>query len=119
MSEIRLLTTEEKSRLKDVFENEFDGSVIPEYVVGIVEAGEVQSFIVVENLIRVGLIWAKESLRGSTKAATNSSALVKYVHQAIPAGKSVIVIASDERFESLLKKLGMSELEGKVFRRDF
>lgn len=118
--EIRLLTEKEKTGLCEVFFNEFDSSPVPEYVVGILDAnGDVESFLVVENLIRVGLLWSKDELRNTARASTNSRALARYVYRAIPPGKSAIVIASDARFEPFLKKLGMREVEGKVFRKDF
>ena len=119
---IRLLTNEEKEGLTDVFNEDFGGSFPPmdaNFAAIENEEGEIEGFIIAEAVIRVGCIWAKPELRGTTKAAVNSRKLVEYVHESISPGRSVIVISSDQKFNSLLSKLEMYELDGQVFRKDF
>jgi hypothetical protein len=66
----------------------------------------------VENLLRVGQIWNEGDKSTPLK-------LIRYLLKNIPKGSSVVVIATDSRYESLCEKLGMREVSGKLFRRDF
>jgi hypothetical protein len=121
MQELRLLTVDEKISLADVFITEFDNSAIPfdANVIGVFEDNEIIGFTVAETLLRVGLIWTKPKIRQTMKSAVIAKEMVNYAYKSIPQGASVIVISSDAKFEKLLTKLGMTEVEGKVFRKDF
>lgn len=75
--------------------------------------GKIESFIVIENLLRVGQIYNESDDRSAPLQ------MIREVLKRVPKDSSVIVIATDERYESLCEKLEMREIEGKLFRRDF
>lgn len=120
---IELLDAAERLKLADVFENEFDGSLVPNaeqaHIAAVVEGGEVKAFIVSEVLIRVGMIWVKPEMRNTAKSASWLKKLVRYVTRSIPHGSSAIVIDSDGENKTLLKRLGLRDVEGQVYRMDF
>jgi hypothetical protein len=118
---IRLLTTEEKLNLADVFMEEFENTLPPvnANVIGLFENDELIGFLVAETLLRVGMVWTKPEIRNTMQSALATKELAQYAYQSIPQGASAIVIASEKKFEPLLKRLGMKEVIGKIFRKDF
>lgn len=118
-----MLDAAERLKLADVFENEFDGSLVPHaeqaHIVAITENGEVQAFVVSEVLIRVGMIWVKPEMRNTVKSSGWLKKLVRYIARSIPQGSSAIVIDSDDENGTLLKRLGLREIKGQVYRMDF
>ena len=119
---IKLLNGVEREVLAPIYEKEFD-SYLPDekqaHIIASVENGKIEGFLTIERLIRVGLISVNPKLRNTLKSAQVMKHLIKYAVESIPKGESVITIASDAKFESLFKRLGMREEEGKVFRLDF
>lgn len=111
---IEILPEERWSEIEDVLDKTFN-STLPNkgrsVVVADIEDGEIKGFILVEMLARPGVIW--------TGGGGSARSLVKYVENSMAPESSAVVIASDERFESLCRKLGMYEVPGKLFRRDF
>lgn len=113
---IEILPDERYEELRAVFEA--DGVELPcqndtniLYVAG--ENDTITSFVVVEHLLRVGQIYNESTDK------TIPLQFIRYLVNHIPKGSSVVVIATDERYESLCKKLDMTEVKGKVFRREF
>lgn len=118
MIKIELLPTDRWQELSEIFDREFD-SALPttgraNIIAALDDAGKIKGFLVAEMLIRVGLIHI-----GEGESPMLAKKLIKYVESNIPRGCSVVTFASEPRFESLIKKFGCREVEGKIFRRDF
>lgn len=77
------------------------------------ESGKIQGFVIVEMLLRVGQMYVEKT------TANVPREFISYLENHIPKGSSVVVIASNERYEGLCRKLNMVEVKGKLFRRDF
>jgi hypothetical protein len=114
---IDLLPKKRWSEIKETVEKLFDAELPDEQRANVIaatdDAGNVQGFIICEILIRVGQIY------GGTDSENLPKQMIDYALNNIPKGSSVVVIASEERFESMCQKFGMREIPGKIFRRDF
>ena len=113
---IEILPDDRYEELRTIFEN--DGVELPcQNDTNILfKAGNndtITSFIVVEHLLRVCQIYNESTDK------TIPLQFIRYLVKNIPRGSSVVVIATDERYESLCEKLGMTEVKGKLFRREF
>lgn len=117
-----ILELNDLTPLKNIFNNEFD-SVPPDpgqgSVLAVVEDGQIEAFVMVELLVRAGLLWVAPEHRNTPKAARLVKELMRYVYINIPDGTSAITIDSDGEFGRLFKKLGMYPLEGTLYRKDF
>lgn len=119
MEKIELLPFERWAELEEIFEHEFK-AILPDgdkanILAALDEGGNIKGFIVVETLLRAGQVYV------APDGANNGNLPRKffsYLENNIPRGASVIVIASEERFEGLVRHLGFREVEGKIFRRD-
>lgn len=119
---LQLLNQAEREQLTDIFHAEFDSDLPDEKqckILAQMEDGEIRGFITSEILIRVGLVWVKPELRETKESAQMVKDMIRYVAASIPKGSSVIVIASDEKFEGICEKSGMRPIDGKVYRKDF
>lgn len=119
---IRLLQGEERELLRTIYAEEFASELPPigqANIVASLENNKIQGFITSEVLIRVGMLAVTPKLRKTPHSARIVKELVRYLYQNVPPGASVITIASDSRYASIFKKLGMREEQGKVFRLDF
>jgi hypothetical protein len=112
---IRLLPQNRWEELTEIFEKEFDGSILPTKDQAFIpaeiddETGEIRSFVVLEQLWRIGQVWSEDGHPGK---------LFKFVEANIQQG-SVIGIASDVRFETIFTKFKMRRVDGTLYRRDF
>ncbi len=112
---ITLLPHNKWDELGTVFYEQFEQSDIPTKHQAIIpaevddESGRVLSFVVLEQLWRIGQVWSEGGHPGK---------LFKFVEANIGEG-SVVGIASEPRFETLFRKFQMHEMKGKLFRRDF
>lgn len=112
---IEILPEERWGELEEIFDKIFDAALPDKgkaHIIASVDNGEIRGFLVAEMLLRVGQIWTDESDTMMPRK------LINYLTGNLK-NTSVIVIASDARFEKMLKHLDMREMEGKVFRRDF
>jgi hypothetical protein len=113
---IDILPEDRYEELRPIFEAE--GCDLPEYSQSNIlfkadKYNKIDSFIVVEHLLRVGQIY------NESEDKTVPRQFIRYLLKNIPENSSVVVIATDEKYESLCEKLGMREVKGKLFRRDF
>lgn len=107
------LPQERWHELTDIFKAEFDAELPHPSATILVELnseGQVDKFVVLEFIARIGQIW---------QSGNKSRAMFDWFNNQIPPGNSVIAIASEPRFENLCRSFGMREVEGKVFRKDF
>lgn len=119
---LKLLDQSEREVLVDIYQNDFNAKLPDEKqakVLAYVEGDEIQGFITSEILIRVGMMWVTPEMRDTPQSATMLKEMLRYLAQNIPQGSSVIVIASDEKFQGLCEKSGMRFIEGQVYRSDF
>lgn len=116
---IEILPEHRWSELESVFDREFDAALPNKdkatILAGLDENGQVEAFIVAETLVRIGQVYVSDKGKGKNYPFS----FIRYLLGNIGTHTSVIVIASDERFESLCEKLKMRSVEGSVFRRDF
>ncbi len=117
MSNIALLPFERWQEIAEPVEKLFDAELPAENKANIIaatdELGNIQGFLICESLIRLGQIY------GGTDEENTPKKMIDFVLSNIPKGASVVVIASEPRFENLCRSFGMREVPGKVFRRDF
>lgn len=112
---MHLLPEERWSELSDIFATA--DSDVPDFEQANIlakcdEENNIKAFIVIEHLLRVGQIWNESD-------KSTPLQFIRYLLNHIPKGSSVVVIATDEKYEGLCEKLGMREVKGKIFRRDF
>lgn len=113
---IEILPENRYEELRDIFER--DNVELPDASSTNIlfkedKCNKIKAFVVVEHLLRVGQIYNEDDDK------TTPLQFIRYLLKNIPKDSSVIVIASDSRYESLCEKLGMREVPGKLFRRDF
>ena len=114
-NEVHLLAKERWSELSDIFataDSDVPNTEQANIIAKCDDENNIEAFVVVEHLLRVGQIW-------NTGDKSIPLQFIRYLEKNIPVGSSVIVIASDERYEGLCEKLGMREVKGKLFRKDF
>lgn len=114
---IQILPEERWDELTEIFDEQFD-SGLPHrgratILADIDEDGNIVAFIVVEMLARVGQVWSDKS------SPTSTARLMNYIEDSMAPESAVIVIASDERYNSLCEKFQMRQMAGTVYRRDF
>ena len=117
---IKHLDQYEREQIAGVFD-EIGCDIPPETqanVIAEVEDDELIACMTAEHLIRTDMWWVSPAHRGTSKGARAIKKLIDYLFQVIPKDYSVIVLADTKRKESLLKRLGFREVEGKVFRLD-
>lgn len=116
--EIRELEAREWLRLKGIFEREFDSDLpIPQNakIFGCFEGEKMLGFILAENVVFIGQVYVIESERTSGAAKK----MLSFVREKFSRErKPVAAVASEKRFEMLFKSLGMTEIGGKLFRRN-
>jgi len=116
--EVRKLEPKEWLQLKKIFSAEFDSDLpLPQNaeIYGIVEAGKVEAFILLEQVTICGQIYVNDENRHSNYAKS----LLSFVRNKFSRErKPVAAVASEKRFELLYKSLGMFEVGGKLFRRN-
>jgi hypothetical protein len=113
---VRNLTDAEREKYREVFENEFD-SEVPREAQAHVFATD-KAFVTLEYLLRAGLIWIDPSIRNTPEAISHLKELVTHLKDIVPPGQSVIAIASTEKEERLMRRMGMREISGTIFRYD-
>lgn len=106
----------------DIFEEEFD-SIPPTGgqggVIAVVEKGKIEAFIMLEQLIRAGLLWVAPEHRNSPKATKLMRELVRFVHDNSAPNTSVVTFDTEGEFGRILEKVGMKKVDGVVYRKDF
>lgn len=116
---IELLPHTRWEELRETFDREFNADLPSENQADILfkanESGKIQSFAVVETLIRIGQFHTMEKISGQNAPLR----ILKYVLRSIPKGASVIAIDDNGRFGGLARKFGMYERRGTIYRRDF
>jgi hypothetical protein len=116
---IELLPHGRWEELREVFDREFNAELPSENHAEILfkanEDGKIQSFAVVETLIRIGQFHTLEKVAGQNVPLK----ILKYLLKNIPKGASVIAVDDDGRFGGLARKFGMYERRGTIYRRDF
>lgn len=106
----------------DIFAKEFDSEVPTGGqggVIAVVKEGRIEAFIMLEQLIRAGLLWVAPEHRNTPKAAKLMRELVRFIHDNSAPNSSVVTIDTDGDFGHILKKIGMREVQGTVYRKDF
>lgn len=108
--------------VKDIFAEEF-GSEPPPLdqgsVIAIVEGGQIKAFLLVEMLIRAGLLWVTPEQRKTPQAAKYIKDLSKYVIYTMAPGMSGITIDDTGRYGKIFEQIGMYPVEGQIYRKDF
>ena len=113
---IILLDNEQRKALDPIFEKEFDAALPDESqanIVAIVDDG-IEAFVTCEALLRVGMIWIRPDKRSKGHLQT----LTRHLFERVPKGTSAITIATEDKEAKYFKRLGMREVEGRIFRID-
>lgn len=108
--------------VSDIFSNEFNSTppMPPQgEIVASVSNGRIDSFLLVEQLVRIGLLWVAPEHRNTTKSLRLTRELVHYVVPRIPTNTSVITIDEKDEFDKVFKHLGMRKVNGIIYRKDF
>lgn len=114
---IKILPRERYAEIEEIFADEFD-SDLPVENEGVIlaelsESGEILAFMLIEIVYRVGLV---HSIK---KGAGNMRGLIRHAVKMMPPDSSAFVIASEEKYEKLCRKLKMEQQPGAIFRRNF
>jgi hypothetical protein len=116
MIEIRPLTTEEREKIAPEF-CELSNSDFPpdqhSIFWGIFEDDELQGYVLAENVLFLGQIRVFNEKQGAKYAW----GLVNHLRNDTPEDKRIAMVASEERFEPFFEHLGLSPIEGKLYRR--
>lgn len=118
---VKLLTAEEREKLRDIFETVFDSELPDEEqanIIGYVEDGEIKACVTAEVLFRTDMWYVSPRHRKTTKGAKMIAEMIRFLFRYVPTGHSVIVFADDDRKASLLTRLGFREIKGRTFRLD-
>jgi len=103
--------------LEEIFDKEFD-SDLPERenaeIFVINEAGKRKGFILAEDIKMIGQIYVYPDFRNVGNTARDMVKFMVERYKGIPVG----TLASEPRFESLYKRLGMQKIEGSLFRKN-
>lgn len=112
---IKLATRPET--LRPIFEKDFD-SLLPEKERSHIFVDEEGAMVTVELLLRANMWWVAPEHRGKAKAGVLLRRMIRCLLNTIPKGSSVVVVASSASQEKLCRKVGMTEVEGTMFRFD-
>jgi hypothetical protein len=116
---VKKLKSEQFSRLKKVFEEEF-ASDLPEpqnsEILVVYEQGRMVGFMLAETIVMLGQIYVvPEKRKNSSKIVKN---LLDYCKMQIAPKNVVGAVASESRFENLYKAFGMEKIFGVFYRKN-
>jgi hypothetical protein len=117
--EIQRIT--DTSAFAELFREEFDSDPPTGEqgaIFAIVEDGEVQAFIMAEQLVRIGLMWVKPEKRKTSASAKYLRKLFSFVFDSVPLNTSVVSLDCTGEYHRLLTKLGFRKLKGDLHRLD-
>jgi hypothetical protein len=117
--EIKRLT--DTASLEQIFIDEFE-SLPPTgeqgAVFAVIEEGEVQAFIMAEQVVRIGLMWVKPEKRKTSASAKYLRHLFSFLFDSVPPNTSVVSLDCTGEYHRLLTKLGFRKLKGDLHRLD-
>lgn len=118
---VSLIGGEERIRLFDIYDQEFDSDLpLPDQanIVAVKNGDDIEAFVTAEVLIRADSWWVKPELRNTPKAAAHIRTLYRYLIKTIPAGSSVITLAACDTHRKIFEHIGMRYVAGDVYRID-
>lgn len=117
---IKKIPPSEWYKIEKTFIEVFDSDMpSPEHATfyGVYEKGQINAFILVENVKFIGQVYSRPSVDNNFNGQAVKK-LVDYVMTVTPKGVSCAAVASETRFEGLFRLFRMDEIKGKLFRRD-
>jgi hypothetical protein len=115
--DIAPLNPERWRELAPVFCDVFGDDTLPDEsakVVAAHDSEEIPAFIVVESLIFLAQVFAREDVRGTGLI----DEVARYVEDRVPEGKTVVTIVQTEEGRRMAEKWGFTEIPGTLYRRD-
>lgn len=118
MIEINTIPADRWAELRPILKGEFDSALpVPQFasIVGAVEGDELTGFLVVEKLIRPGMLYVAPAFRNRHIARD----LLRYFERRIPTGASVVIISREPKLDRFCEMKRMASMDGKLYRRDY